>query len=80
MYDDITYIRLYVSEDAAVSIRIYDLAGDTVDEISAQATGGTDNDIPWNVSGIQSDVYLARVQVTSGGKTGEKIIKIAVVK
>ncbi|MBN1447631.1 MAG: hypothetical protein JXA28_06840 [Bacteroidetes bacterium] len=80
VYDEITYIRLYVSEDAVVSVKIYDLAGDKVDEITATVAGGTDNDIPWNVSGIQSDVYLARIQATAGGKTGEKIIKIAVVR
>jgi hypothetical protein len=61
-------------------VKIYDLAGDKVDEITAIAVGGTDTDIPWNVSGIQSDTYLAHVEVTAAGKKGEKIIKIAVVK
>lgn len=80
VYDDVTYIRLYVSEDADVSIKIYDLAGDSVDEINAKAVGGTDNDIPWSVANIQSDVYIARIEATAGSKSGEKIIKIAVVK
>ncbi len=80
VYDDVTYIRLYVSEDANVSIKIYDLAGDSVDEINAKVVGGTDNDIPWNVADIQSDVYIARIEATAPGKSGEKIIKIAVVK
>ena len=80
VYEDVTYIRLYVSEDASVSIKIYDLAGDSVDEINATAVGGTDTDIPWDVRDIESDVYLARVQVTAGARSEEKIIKIAVVK
>jgi len=78
--EQVTYIRVYVAEDADVSIKIYDLAGDSVDEINAKAAGGVDTDIPWEVFDIQSDVYLAKVKVTAGGKTGEKIIKIAVVK
>jgi hypothetical protein len=80
VYEDVTYIRMYVSEDASVSIKIYDLAGDRVDEINATAVGGTDTDIPWDVRDIESDVYLARVQVTAGARSEEKIIKIAVVK
>ncbi|MBR9978300.1 MAG: hypothetical protein KFH87_09445, partial [Bacteroidetes bacterium] len=80
VYDEITYIRIYAADDADVHIRIYDLAGDTVDEISAQIAGGTDNDIPWYVGAIQSDTYLAHVVVTSPEGKGEKIIKIAVVK
>ncbi len=80
VYDNTTYIRLYAAEAASVTIKIYDLAGDKVDEISADVAGGTDTDIPWNVADIQSDTYLAHVKVTSGANTGEKIIKIAVVK
>ncbi|MDX9758929.1 MAG: hypothetical protein RBU27_07180 [Bacteroidota bacterium] len=75
-----TYIRLYVSEASNVTVKIYDLAGGKVAELTAQIPGGTDTDIPWDVSDIQSDTYLAHVEATAGGKTGEKIIKIAVVK
>ncbi|MBR9976364.1 MAG: VCBS repeat-containing protein [Bacteroidetes bacterium] len=80
VYNNMTRIRFYVAEDALVTVKIYDLAGDKVDELHGSAIGGTDNEIPWNVSGIQSDTYLAHVEVTAGGKKGEKIIKIAVVK
>ena len=80
VYDKLTYLRMYVAEAASATIKIYDLAGDKVDELHAQLVGGTDNDIPWDVSSIQSDTYLAHVSVTAGGKKGEKIIKIAVVK
>lgn len=78
--DDITRIRYYVAEDAQVTVKIYDLAGDKVDELQDTAIGGTDNEILWNVADIQSDTYLAHVAVTAGGKKAEKIIKIAVVK
>jgi hypothetical protein len=80
VHDNITRIRYYVAEDAQVTVKIYDLAGDKVDELQDTAIGGTDNEILWNVTDIQSDTYLAHVAVTAGGKKAEKIIKIAVVK
>ncbi|MCZ7558222.1 MAG: FG-GAP-like repeat-containing protein [Bacteroidia bacterium] len=79
-YDGVTRIRFFVSDDADVTVKIYDLAGDKVDELSTRARGGVDNEIVWDVSGIQSDVYLAKVEAIAPGKKGEKIIKIAVVR
>ncbi len=81
VYDGITYIRYYVSEDAKVNIKIFDLAGDYVAELNDNAQGGLDNETVWNVGDIQSGVYLARIEVTGvSGKSDSKIIKIAVVK
>ncbi len=81
VYESTTAIRFFVSEDADVSIKIYDLAGDKVDEINSTARGGFDNEIIWNVSSIQSGVYLARIEAKSNsGKTESTVIKIAVVK
>jgi type IX secretion system substrate protein len=79
-YEQVTKIRYYVSEDANITIKIYDLAGDKVDEIHASAVGGTDNEVDWNVSEIQSGVYLAQVEAVAGGLNGSKIIKVAIVK
>ncbi len=81
VYEDETYIRFYVSENADVKIKIFDLAGDLVDEIEASAAGGIDNEIAWNVNDIQSGVYFAHLNVSStGGNSDSKIIKIAVIK
>ncbi len=81
VYDGQTNIRYYVSEDAKINIRIFDLAGDYVAELNDNARGGLDNETTWNVGNIQSGVYLARIEVTGvSGKTDSKIIKIAVVK
>ncbi len=81
VYDGETYIRYYVSEDAKINIKIFDLAGDYVAELNDNAQGGLDNETLWNVGDIQSGVYLARIEVTGvSGKTDSKIIKIAVVK
>ena len=81
VYDNQTYIRYYVSEDAKINIKIFDLAGDYVAELNDDARGGLDNETVWNVSNIQSGVYLARIEAAGvSGKTDSKIIKIAVVK
>lgn len=81
VYGDETYIRTYVSENSNVAVKIFDLAGDLVDEFSFNATGGLDTEFAWNVNQIQSGAYFAHLEIKSNsGKTDSKIIKIAVVK
>lgn len=81
VYEKETFIRYYVSEDSKINIKIFDLAGDYVAELNDNASGGFDNETIWNVIGIQSGIYLARIEATStSGKTESNIIKIAVVK
>jgi len=81
VYDGQTYIRYYVSEDAKINIKIFDLAGDFVAELNNTAAGGMDNETAWNVNNIQSGIYFARVEATgNSGRTESTIIKIAVVK
>lgn len=76
-----TQIRFFTSEDAVVTVRIFDLAGDLAAELKANAIGGFDQEISWNVTEIESGVYLARIEAeNSSGKKDFKIIKIAVVK
>lgn len=81
VYEGTTNIRYFVSEDSKIIIKIFDLAGDFVDELNDDAQGGFDNETVWNVGNIQSGVYLARIEASgSSGKTENAIIKIAVVK
>jgi hypothetical protein len=80
VYAGKTYIRYYVKENAAVNVKIYDLAGGLVTELSGRGTGGVDNEIAWDVTGVQSGIYFARVEATGAGGSGLKIVKIAVVK
>ena len=77
-----TFIRFYVDEDSDVSVKIFDLAGDYVAELKGTGQGGMDGEIRWDVRNIQSGVYLANVEATSlvSGKTGHKVIKIAIIK
>lgn len=81
VYGNSTNIRYYVSEDATVTIKIFDLAGELVTDLNARAFGGTDNETVWDVSKIQSGVYYANVTINGdSGKSANKIIKIAVIK
>ncbi|HTP78794.1 MAG TPA: T9SS type A sorting domain-containing protein, partial [Bacteroidota bacterium] len=80
VYGPTTQIRYYTSEDANISVRIYDLAGAKITELRGKSTAGIDGELTWDVSRIQSGVYLARVEADAGGQTGATIIKIAVVK
>jgi len=81
VYDGSTAIRYYVSENSKINIKILDLAGELVAELNDYATGGFDNETIWNVSNIQSGVYLARIEAkTDSGKSESVTIKIAVVK
>lgn len=80
VYDGKTNIRFYVSENSVATIKIFDMAGDLVDELRTNAIGGIDNEIEWNVSKVQSGVYYANIKVDGSGNSGSTIIKIAVVK
>ncbi len=80
VYGNQTNFRVYVSEDAIVTIRIFDYSGSFIDEIKGIAVGGLENEFIWNVSQIESGIYLARVEVSSQNKSDFKVIKVAVVK
>lgn len=80
VYDGKTYIRYYLNNDAIVKIKIYDLAGELVDELVGAGNGGVDNEVEWKVGNVQSGVYFGRIEANSGGQSGVAIIKIAIVK
>ncbi|MDZ7288682.1 MAG: FG-GAP-like repeat-containing protein [candidate division KSB1 bacterium] len=75
-----TTIRYRLNDDAQVKISIYDTAGDLVEEFSGPGLAQADNEVVWNLSDVQSGVYLARVEAKGASETSVAIIKIAVVK
>ncbi|HPN38403.1 MAG TPA: T9SS type A sorting domain-containing protein [Melioribacteraceae bacterium] len=81
VYGNSTFIRYYVKNSSNVNIKIFDLAGSLVDEINTYGFGGSDNEVEWDVSEVQSGVYFARIEANEGSSnSGLKIIKIAVIK
>lgn len=81
---DFTTIRYTLNFPAEVSIKIFDLAGDFVDELQGTGFPQAENEVVWPLDDIQSGVYLARVQAQGTGAAAglleRTIIKIAVVK
>ena len=78
--DNYTFIRYFLSDEAAVDIKIYDMAGDLVEELTGTGNGNTANEVRWDLGTVQSGVYFARIEAQSANKSEVRIIKIAVVK
>jgi M6 family metalloprotease-like protein len=76
---DHTTIRYFLNEEAAVSIKIFDLAGDLVSSFNGPGTAHVHNEIRWNLTDVSSGVYLCRVEAVSASDKSVKIIKILVV-
>jgi hypothetical protein len=80
VYSRSTQIRYYTSEDANITVTILDLSGVKITELKGKGTAGMDSEISWDVSSIQSGVYLARIEAHGVTQNEVTIIKIAVVK
>ena len=78
--DGTTTIRVFVESAEEVEVEIYDLAGYFVKRLQLEnLIQGEVNEVVWDVSGVESGVYLANVQATKGSDWENKIVKIAVV-
>jgi len=75
-----THIRYFLATAAKVTVKIFDMAGDLVAELSGDGIGGVENEIEWDVAGIQSGIYFAHVDAPGTDAGGHAVIKIAVVK
>jgi hypothetical protein len=80
VYGQSTQIRYFTAEDANVTITILDLSGVKITELTGRGTAGMDNEVTWNVSNIQSGIYLARVEARGTTRSEVVFVKIAVVK
>ncbi|MFQ6676429.1 MAG: T9SS type A sorting domain-containing protein [Fidelibacterota bacterium] len=75
-----TTIRVFVESADRVDIEIYDLAGYFVEKLTLESPlQGTVNEVVWNVSGVESGVYMANVTAGQQDRMESKILKIAVV-
>jgi len=77
---DISHIRFTSSTAATARIQIFDLAGRRVATLNGSSDGAGQFEVDWNVTGVQSGVYIAKAELVSGGKTHNSEVKIAVVK
>ncbi|MEW5700829.1 MAG: T9SS type A sorting domain-containing protein [Candidatus Zixiibacteriota bacterium] len=79
---DRAIVRYWLGDDATVSIRIYDLAGNLITEADGPGVGGVYNEWTWSCAQAASGVYFARLEVTrrAGGQTETAFCKLAVVQ
>ncbi|MCJ7497979.1 MAG: T9SS type A sorting domain-containing protein, partial [candidate division Zixibacteria bacterium] len=77
---DETTIRYFLSRDASVDIKIYDLSGDLVAEASQMGRSNTDSEYKWDCSKYASGVYLCRVEAKSSEGKKVAFCKIALIK
>ncbi len=80
VYDGTTNIRYYLNENADVSISIYEMNGERITSFDGPGIGGMDNEVTWDASGIQSGVYLGRIEARNADNSKVVFIKIAVVR
>ncbi len=80
VYGKTTNVRYYLgSSVSAVKIKIMDLSGELVATLNGTTNAGFDNEVPWDVSTVQSGIYIGVVELEGG--CGEKVsFKIAVVR
>ena len=75
-----SWIRITLEYSAQATVRVFDLAGRRVAELTGRSSLPGPFEIPWNVEHVESGVYLATVKADGGGGSRETQIKIAVVK
>ncbi|MGH2575187.1 MAG: T9SS type A sorting domain-containing protein, partial [Ignavibacteria bacterium] len=81
VYDNKTNIRYFLNGTASsVKVRILDLSGELVTTLTGTANTGFDNEVPWDVSNVQSGIYIGVVELEGGSCTETVSFKIAVVK
>lgn len=78
--ENFTYIRYFLSEPANVKIKIYDLAGDLVKILDGTGFANTHNEVRWDLTNVQSGVYLAQIEAKSNNQSATTLVKIAVIK
>lgn len=80
-YGSSTNIRYYLGNDAGtVQIKIMDLAGELVTTLNGTNFKGFDNEAVWDITKVQSGIYIAVIQLTGGSCNETASIKVAVVK
>lgn len=81
VYGKTTNIRYFLNATATgVKVRIMDLAGELVTTLNGPAVSGIDNEVVWDVSNVQSGIYIGVLELQGSSCSETPSIKIAVVK
>ena len=60
-----------IAEDAQIRIRIYNIAGQLVDDLKYDARGGVTNEVEWQIDSVASGLYIYVVEATRA--SGDKV-------
>jgi hypothetical protein len=73
-------IRFSLNAQASVNIKVFNLAGDLVQDFSQPGLAGTENEISWQLGNLAFGVYLIRLEAVSVNDTQYQILKAAVIR
>jgi hypothetical protein len=79
-YNGKTMIRYFVRDQASVTIKIFDMAGDLITTLQGPGMAGMDNEVVWDLAGVESGIYFAHIDAAGSAGSGSAVVKIAVVK
>lgn len=77
---DETNFRYYVDRAADINIKIFDMTGELVDELTGETSGRVDDEITWDCSAYASGVYYARFEAVADDASESVMIKVALIK
>jgi M6 family metalloprotease-like protein len=77
---DVSHIRVTLSYPAQASVKVFDLAGRKVAELQGSSSLAGPFEVLWDVSNVESGVYVGQVATNGGGTTQRAEVKIAVVR
>ena len=67
-------------DEAEIKLEVFDIVGNLIAELDGPGKAGTPQEREWLTSAVGGGVYWARLSVTSGGKTVNDMIRVAVAK
>lgn len=73
-------IRFAAGDVSSATCKVFNLAGDLVQDLEVRAFPRTDNEIKWDTSNLASGVYIIRVEASGGGGSKVLTCKAAVIK
>lgn len=76
----VSHIRLTKAYPTQASVKVFDLSGRQVAELSGSSNIAGAFEILWDVTQVESGMYVGQVNVSGGGASDQAEIKIAVVK
>ncbi len=77
--DDSAFIRFVAGSEAEYRIRIFNVAGELVDDFAGSTPAALPWEVRWSTANLSPGVYYVCLELTSGGQTEEALFHAAVV-